>query len=428
MIIKKKERIGIAWILCILLIFVSQRSVYGQETKADAAFKDGVRAFRQKDYNVAATLFKTARAAGLKTEALGYNLGVSHYKSGQYTDALKEFESLKSSKKMSAVAHYNIGLIKLRQNEPASAKTHFQIAYDSARNEKLKELARIQLRPDEPAADNPLLTGYLSIAGGYDDNITLGIENEIQSSKIDDRFVELLAAASARITGKSENGFQLNAGGYALRYQDADEYNFSSIGINPEFDYKIGEWQTETGLDLNLIHFGDRLFEMTAGAGVKGSRYIYRNLSMRLQYKITKIEAETDFEYLTGFQHQLGAGIFGQVFGTNGNAGYRFELNDRKDPTYPSRHELLISASRDFDSNWSSRLDGSFRASNYDHSSRNDRRLRLGFKISRRILWDWKLFGKYNFTRNFSNSDQYEYISNVVAFGLERIFEFNRNH
>ncbi len=428
MIIKKRERIGIAWILCILLIFVSRCSVFGQETKADAAFKDGVRAFRQKDYNVAATLFKTARAAGLKTEALGYNLGVSHYKSGQYTDALKEFESLKSSKKMSAVAHYNIGLIKLRQHEPASAKTHFQIAYDSAHNEKLKELARIQLRPDEPADDNPLLTGYLSIAGGYDDNITLDIENEIQSSKIDDRFVELLAAVSAQIIGKSENGFQLNAGGYTLRYQGADEYNFSSIGINPEFDYKIGEWQTETGLDLNLIHFGDRLFEKTAGAGVKGSRYINRNLSMRLQYKITKIEAERDFEYLTGFQHQLGAGLFGKVFGTNGNVGYRFELNDRKDPTYPSRHELLLSASRDFDSNWSSRLDGSFRASNYDHSSRNDRRLRLGFKISRRILWDWKLFGKYNFTRNFSNSDQYEYISNVVAFGLERIFEFNRNH
>ena len=80
MIIKKRERIGIAWILSILLIFVSQCPVYGQETKADAAFKDGVRAFRQKDYNLAATLFKTARAAGLKTEALGYNLGVSHYK------------------------------------------------------------------------------------------------------------------------------------------------------------------------------------------------------------------------------------------------------------------------------------------------------------------------------------------------------------
>jgi len=97
-------------------------------------------------------------------------------------------------------------------------------------------MAELQLNKLGVTPKQPFWSGYLSVGAGYDDNVTLDVESGVDSSKADDGFLELMAFGTGQLSGTRENGLQIKASGYTLKYLDLDEYDFTTFQINPEVD------------------------------------------------------------------------------------------------------------------------------------------------------------------------------------------------
>ena len=413
-------KIGILILFAMLLI---EPAVAGaQPSRAREQFSLATEAFREGLFEQALSYFRAAEEAGMESHALHYNLGVTYYKLARYDEARQEFERLTTDPQNAPLAHYNLGRIALATGDNATARKQFKITSRTAQNEKLQILAADRLRELTTLPKARRWSGYLYVAGGHDDNVTLDVDSEVQVEKVEDNFMELIWAATVQLSGTRENGLRLRSTGYFQNYFDADEYDFGNLRVGPEFDHSFGEWDTSLSgyVDWSII---DRdLFERILTMELEGSRKISPNIELGLEYRLGFVNAEFPYEDLTGSQQQITAELRSQIFDAYTRFGYTLELNDRDNLDYPTRHSVGLMLSWNLGDVWAVEAAGNFRYSDYKQSDRKDDRLRLSARISRTILWDVSAFGEYEFTRNDSNYAEDEYTSNIVAFGLERFF------
>lgn len=406
-----------------LMLFSAHASAAVVDTKTNELFNKGVDAFGTGDYETALVWFTAAQEAGLDSAALHYNLGVSYFKLEKYKGAAAEFQRLLNDPGTEALARYNLGLIALRTQNQSEAQSHFQSALRLSGNDKLKELAARQLEKlEKEPARSTTWSGYVSLGAGRDDNVTLDIEGTVDSSAVRDEFAELYAYGNVQLAGSQKNGVQVNVRGYQLTYRDIDEFDYTNLEISPEIDRQWGGWHTSFTGNIGLVYLGGAFFERLAGSGIRGVRPLTPDLSLDLGYQFTHIAAEDDYDYLSGMSHQFSFGVRSTLFDAHSRLNYFLELNSRNDDSYPTRHGIRINVNKDIDAFWATELLLGYRFSEYQGLPRKDKRLRLGVKLSRKIPWGVKLFGKYIYTRNDSNDEQNEYENNTVVFGLERYF------
>lgn len=409
-------------IVWIMLLFISNASAAGPDESPNTTFRHGVQAFSKGEYEKAVRYFNAAQKGGLNTPALHYNLGVSYFKLKRYTEAQSEFERLTKEADLGPLSHYNLGLIALRRDDKSAAAQHFQTTYRTAKDKKLRMLAGAQLKDIPPPQKRRMWSGFFSFAAGYDDNVTLNVDDQVQVSDTKDEFVELIASATGQLTGTPKNGLQLGGTLFSLKYKDLDEFNFDSLRIGPEIDRRFGAWDTTLRGFVDWAFIDGDLFERIYSAEVKGSREIYPNLNLRLRYRLSLIDASSTYDYLSGTRHRINAEIRSNIFETYTGLGYTLELNDRDDSTFPTRHSVYFFANRDLTDVWQSELTGRYRYGDYKDISRNDNRLWFSLKFSRSIPWQFRIYGKYDFIRNYSNADENDYTSNIFSIGIERFF------
>lgn len=421
---KKAMRLLQYSILVISAFVISLPNVSAAKTPGSAGklFSLGAAAFAQAKYEQALRYFKAADEAGMETAALQYNLGVTYYKLKRYGDARNEFEKLTADAETASLAHYNLGRVALAMEDKSTAEHHFQTAYRTAKDPKLRRLADQQLQALAPELEASRWTGYASLAAGYDDNVTLDADSETLVGKIEDEFLEAIGAVSGQVLGTRDNGLQIKSTGYYQDYLDADEFDFGNLRIGPELDRKFGEWNTSLAGYLDLAYIDKELFEKVFSAEVEGSRPISRNLELQLDYSLGIIDAESPYEDLTGSRHRLGVDLRSVIFDTYTGLGYTLEINDRDDEDFPTRHSVHVLAQKDLTEKWGIGVDGSYRYSDYGQTDREDERLWLSARISRSIAWDFQVYAKYDHIRNDSNIDENEYTSNLFFLGIERFF------
>ncbi|RJQ84639.1 MAG: hypothetical protein C4519_04695 [Desulfobacteraceae bacterium] len=405
-----------------ILLSLSAGAAAGADLSAAEMFDSGIQAFADGNYAKALALFQAAKRAGLNSPALRYNLGVTYFKLKRYKAARKEFEGLSAESETAPLAHYNLGLIARASGEKAQAKHHFQIAFRTATDEKLRRLADDRLRELTAAEKDRWWWGYLSFTPGYDDNVALIADSEVLVGDVDDYFIEIIGSATAQLIGTRQNGLQLKATGYYQDYLDADEFDFGNLRLGPELDFTLGRWQTSLAGFIDRSYIDKDLFEQIFSAELRGSREIFRNLDLRLRYQLSFIDAESPFGNLSGNRHRMTAGLHSLILGTDTRLDYTLELNDRDDPDFPIRHTVAFLADRDLTDLWSAGVNASYRYSDFQTTSRADQRIWLSLRVSRSIAWGFRVFGKYDHIRNVSNLDENEFNSNVFSIGLERFF------
>lgn len=91
-------------------------------------------------YHAALRGYREARAAGLDTPVLHYNLGVAHYKVGDFDEAAQWFERALVSTRLAPLAAYNLGLVQQAAGRPAQAQAWFERAATGP-DRALRELA-----------------------------------------------------------------------------------------------------------------------------------------------------------------------------------------------------------------------------------------------------------------------------------------------
>lgn len=155
---------------------------------AQEAFQDGNRLFRDDLYWAALLRYRQAGDAGMDTPLLHYNMGVAHYRAGQYQRARAELLNAAQSPGLRVLAQYNLGLTAFAAGNTDEALDWFRQARDQEENPKIRKLAIVAIsriassrhdaeRPpaDEDTPDDERKLGEFGIAArvgfGTDDNV-----------------------------------------------------------------------------------------------------------------------------------------------------------------------------------------------------------------------------------------------------------------
>ena len=134
-------------------------------------FETGIKLFKSAQYKKALVQFRRAEAAGIKKTALSYNLAVSYFKLANYAKAKKYFLITRKDAKFSQLAHYNLGLVALKQKKKRQALKWFLRASSNAGDPRITAIANKQIDKLKPGKGVQTFNGGLIITYGNDSNV-----------------------------------------------------------------------------------------------------------------------------------------------------------------------------------------------------------------------------------------------------------------
>ncbi|TMH92947.1 MAG: tetratricopeptide repeat protein [Betaproteobacteria bacterium] len=444
---QKEKTSGLRLCLCVVVLLLS--IVPWQPVRAGAdgslAAERGIAAFRAGDYAAALQSFLDARAAGLDTPGLRYNLGATYYRLQRYPEAEREFQALVPDPKWAAVARYNLGLTAQRAGRAQQAMEYFEQARTTT-DPNLRALAATAFERLRGAPPSPQTSAVISLAGGYDSNVTLSPDaSTVAVSHQGDRFVEALTAASHLLAGNTERGWVTHGSLVLRKYADLHQFDVAGSRAGLSYERDSGRVQTGVGAYFDTAYIdGDRL-EQVASVDAQASSRLDTGAEFRGRYEFRRIAGGGGFEYLDGRQQRLSADAGFTLASAFLRAGYQLELNHRRDlqqgseffSASPTRQSLFASVALRNLAGWQADARGEYRVSRYGDPNlidegpplgilevtRKDRRYGFALRANRRLTAPWGVFIDYSYYRNDSNLDTYDYSRQQLMAGIEATLE-----
>ncbi len=399
----------------------------------EASFREGVAAVRAGEPVRAIEHFEAARAAGLDTGALHFNLGVAYYRAGRIDDAESSFRRAADSGTMVAPAFHQLGRIAREQGEIARARDHFRRALDAAQTDALRRRARSALAGLAPARLPDFV--YLSIGGGHDSNLALTPSDASGVSEESDAFIDALLVARWPIGERD----YLRGSIYLQEFVDEDDFSLTSLrgGIGRRERLASG-WRRDIWIDGRHREFGGRAFDNSLLAGAEWRRPLNADWSLALDYRLELTGGAGRFDFLDGTGHRLAA-----TLDERGRGGWRLRTwlatNDRDDRETADDFFSFswtgagfeVGHGRDLDDRHrlDLRADGSRR--DYDGTevrdgarpgTREDDLYGLEAAIERRLEHDWTGRLSLRVERRDSSLPEFDYDREVIRLVAERIF------
>lgn len=397
-------------------------------------FQSGVEASRRGVHDQALGYFLDARAEGMTGPALYYNIGVCFYKLERYMEAEESFRKTAEFPATASLAHYNLGLIFLKQSDNKRAAHWFHRAYSGSQNEKLRLLAAaaLDLIQRQQKEDDGKISWaqYASLGLGYDDNVELLTQTETsQTSGQGDFFTEILGHIGGSFRGSPPgSSVHLHINAYLLHYFDMGDYDISSVSLGLLYKKKTDKFQLEGGGEYAYTLLDNQSFEHipTMSLQVKYPLQVFRSL-LRFRYRLSYLDIlDSDYEYLAGWRQQMLAESAWKWSGYSASIGYVLEVNSRDDSDYsPTRHSVKGAFSIRPISKMKVSFSGGYRKSDYDISGgvdRDEERFRADVRFSFYLNKHWELNGEYQHTENDSNFEEYNYTRNMVILSVGRRF------
>ncbi|KPJ94795.1 MAG: hypothetical protein AMJ53_04525 [Gammaproteobacteria bacterium SG8_11] len=422
-----------------------------------------VQAAQQKQYQVALKALLQAKDAGLDSPELNYNLGVVYYNLAQYDKANASFELLTNDPEYSAVAFYNLGLVSLKLGDESGAKANFLKTYSNTDDENLKNLSQraLQRLGVESLEKKSLLAGwggFVSLNGGYDDNVSLIDEDVSQASGIEDYHLEMFAATNRKLWGSDENGIYFDANVDVLKQQKEHDYDYSQWHLSLAHRGVVNRWNTRARAGIDRTSFGGDDFQQLLSLDLRGQRDFNAKTGIELRYKYVDVKDRSpdgSYDYLAGNRQQLRIRLMDSRNNISFKYSYELQFNDRNDfsgsftnstntataiitKSYsPLRHSLQMSADIPWGKSMTLSLEAQYRYSYYSDPdtetiidnatgqtldslsvNRKDHRYRLNAGLAYRLTPAMELFADYGFTKNDSNLEGSDYDRTLIRAGL----------
>ncbi len=143
-------------------------AAYGVTATAQDRFESGNTAFGTGDYSGALQNYNEALAQGKNTPRLFYNIGLSHYRLGQYPEAKSALLESSTDSEMAALSYFVLGAVANKEGDSDAAAEWFGISYELASSDKLRRRARNALNNYSTPETEALFE--LSAGVGYDSN------------------------------------------------------------------------------------------------------------------------------------------------------------------------------------------------------------------------------------------------------------------
>ncbi len=125
-------------------------------------------AFRSGDYSQALANYNDAMVAGRKDSRLFYNMGLTHYRLGQYPQAKWSFTEAAKDDALAAISYYQLGAVAEKEDNSIAAKEWYKRSRDNASGPKLKARSRDAL--EALGVSQPEFTAVFSAGFGNDSN------------------------------------------------------------------------------------------------------------------------------------------------------------------------------------------------------------------------------------------------------------------
>lgn len=392
-------------------------------------FEAGRAAFTSGNYEQALIDFEAARDGGAQGPAVYYNIGVCQYRLQHYEEAANAFGTLiEDYPAMRNLAEYNLGLVRMKQGRESEARQYFeQVSYEG-HDEKLNSLAEAMLRRIDAADrsvdhDNEWIN-FIDVSIGHDDNVALIDEANLAAGQsVDSPFTELLVVVSGPIS--SASGLRFDGSVYDVRYSDAGEYDQTAVRLGGVYAWNSGQWHLEAGPGFGYSTLNGDGFERRLGVGMSVRRDLGSSLKLGLSFGHDEVDdINAEFAYVNGSRDRVGVTL--DRFGDSGRLtlGYRWELNDRADASVsPVRNRASLRYRYAMSPSWS--VDGqlAYRRSVYGDLpvARDENRLELSLGLVRHLA-GWEVNGNYSWYDNESNVDIYSYERSRLMLGLTKSF------
>ena len=157
------------------LALLASPGAWAESAEATALFAEAKAAFEAEDFSKARALFERARAEGMQGPVIHYNIGAAAFRGGDLPRAERAFREVaetSNTTSMTALAHYNLGLVAMQTHEDQEARRWFERTIAESPDTRVVELAtrRMSELPEQRA---PAWSYYSRAGFGYDDNVSL---------------------------------------------------------------------------------------------------------------------------------------------------------------------------------------------------------------------------------------------------------------
>ena len=406
---------------------LSHRPTAAQD--AETLFAAASAAFEDSDYLQALSLFEDARDAGIQGPSVHYNIGVCHYRLGDYARAETAFRTVADGyPAMRGLALYNLGLVRWRQDRDDEAAQLFSQARDDSGDQKVTQLAAAMLGRMRPTTQNTLSRRWRSMADiniGYDENVALIDEASLPAGQsVDSAFIELFGAISGRLTNIPD--FRFDGSAYAVRYADASEFDQVALRLGGVYQWTAADWYIEAGPHLNRSTLDGDGFEQRLGADLRLWRALSSSTSLSIRFSHHEIDnVDSQFAFIGGSRDQLGVSWDRRARSSRLTLGYDLELNDRDNASVsPTRNRVWVRYRYSASPQWTADVQLALRSSSYDDLAvtRNEDLADLSLNYIRHLSDGWQLSGRYRWSDNDSNANLFAYSRNRLTIGLTKNF------
>ncbi len=414
-------------------------------------------------YNESMVHLTRARELDPNLSGLSYDIAYLSYEMKDYAKAAGQFEAVINEDKKNVLAHYYCGISLFKLKQYRRAQSYFMVAsemsptiktngyyyagicalemgdYDRAlerleyvrqytdsetlRSHAVKWLSAIESEKKKMKR----YSLYLKFGGGFDSNVALDPLDENIASDKDDYFLQVYFSGKYNLINRQHAVLGAGYSHYQTWYKDLDEYDLTgSIGSfygrlkRGTFTFGFTYFPHYYWLDRDRYLRRHQLMpEVTWRAG--------RHIVVRVLYSYYDNEYFQD-DGRDGHTHEpvlTGYYFFGKQKGyLYGEVGYEDNSTDDSDREY---HQLKLRAgfSINLIDQLNMNISGRYTAKDYDHEDsqyldrRSDDKFYGSIALSAPLYYDW-LIGmlEYNYTKNNSNIDAYEYRKHIVMLSL----------
>lgn len=406
------------------------------------SFRAGVEASRQGQHNQALFYFETARASGLDTPQLHYNLGVTYRRLNQLAQARQAFTLAAHHSDLASPAHYQLGLIARDLGDRNEARRQFRLAEATATTARFKRASQAQLAAlSEGSAITPSPRGYgfFTAEAGYDSNVA-SADDSATSSSDGDFFIDLLGWGEYRLTSATEPDLRASGMLNTRLYSDLSEADLMILQGGLRWYPDQPSWRPRLGVQLAHVRLDGDAME-SAATLLAGTRRNAGPLGeLRLGARASQISGGNNFGYLDGSRYELNIGLHSRQQAINWFVRYDVSVENRDDITRTNNTFQSVSPTRQGVTTGISpilgdpiRLDLSvqYRVSRYadpdqleggDLLRREDKLLRLNGIVSYPLGTAWQGTARASWSDNRSNLNAYGYRRLELAAGIERSF------
>jgi len=301
------------------------------DSAAQRAFSTAVAWFGKGDYEKALAAFRKARAAGMNSPVLYYDLGAVNFRLGRLDAARRNFSRIVDDSRYGQYARYNLGLIAERRGHADEARHRFSQVAEHADDAALRKLARTQLERIGPPR-SPRAVGFLDLESGYDSNVILRRSaSAVTPSGRGSALFGVLTGGAAVVQGSWRHGLQMNGSLFYRGYTAASGYNQLLLQGGPKYRFPVGDWELQTSAAVTYFRFGSATLETTLAALVHASHPVGANGKVTLEGGLSGVRGGTNYGYLGGHTYFVGAGGKWKAGPVTLSGGYSHHVDRRND-------------------------------------------------------------------------------------------------